>query len=430
MRDDQPRVTVLEGMSIGPTLPVAGAEFKGQRLCVLRGHDGALRFDDDLLSRHVLFLGGIGTGKTNAMTQLLTALRSNATGDDVFVVFDAKGDFLEQFRVDGDAVISGDPGDSGAVVWNLFRDVAGLDKTARTERIYEIASTIFSEDLARAGQNQFFAAAARDIFAGVADALARSGESVTNADLAATLEKPSADIADVLLGYEDLAGTARYLDNEQTAQSILSFLQQVLNTSFSGVFRTAGAFSIRGFVRAKNRRALFIEYDIARGNSLLPAYRVLIDMAITEALDIGHRGHPGNVHFIFDEFALLPSLQHVSDGINFGRGLGLKFVVATQNVSQILASYGEANGRSILSGFGTIFGFRMMDNASRDLIRQRYGTNRKQILIYATVRSEGVQQIPVLGNVIEDWDLSGLTRGECIVSLPEGSPFFFAFAPA
>jgi hypothetical protein len=29
--------------------------------------------------------------------------------------------------------------------------------------------------------------------------------------------------------------------------------------------------------------------------------------------------------------------------------------------------------------------------------------------------------------VIEDWALSNLTTGRCIVSLPEGPPFFFAF---
>ena len=37
------------------------------------------------------------------------------------------------------------------------------------------------------------------------------------------------------------------------------------------------------------------------------------------------------------------------------------------------------------------------------------------------------------GNVIEDWMLSGLRQGQCIVALPEGPPFGFQFrkfAPA
>jgi hypothetical protein len=89
------RVSVLEGMSIGPTPPVAGAPFRGQVMrAVLQGHAGAVRYDDEYLSRHLLFLGGIGTGKTNAMMQLVVALRERADPDDVFIVFDTKGDFL------------------------------------------------------------------------------------------------------------------------------------------------------------------------------------------------------------------------------------------------------------------------------------------------------------------------------------------------
>jgi hypothetical protein len=37
-----------------------------------------------------------------------------------------------------------------------------------------------------------------------------------------------------------------------------------------------------------------------------------------------------------------------------------------------------------------------------------------------------MQQVIVDGNVIEDWHVSGLGRGQCLVCLPEGPPFFFA----
>jgi hypothetical protein len=68
-----------------------------------------------------------------------------------------------------------------------------------------------------------------------------------------------------------------------------------------------------------------------------------------------------------------------------------------------------------------------MDDASRNLVRQRFGTNRKQITTNAAIRAQGVRQELVDGNVIEDWELSGLEIGHCIVTLPEGPPFFFAF---
>ena len=152
-----------------------------------------------------------------------------------------------------------------------------------------------------------------------------------------------------------------------------------------------------------------------------------MDMAIKEALGLPRRGGRGSVYFILDEFALLPELSHISDGINFGRSLGLKFMVGTQNIDQVLHAYGPEVGRTILSGFGSVFAFRLMDDASRNLVRQRFGTNRKQIATYSAIRSQGVRQEVVDGNVIEDWEFSGLKKGQCIVSLPEGPPFFFTF---
>jgi predicted AAA+ superfamily ATPase len=49
-----------------------------------------LSLNTKLLSTHVLLLGGIGTGKTNAMKHLIYQLRNRASQDDAFVIFDTK----------------------------------------------------------------------------------------------------------------------------------------------------------------------------------------------------------------------------------------------------------------------------------------------------------------------------------------------------
>jgi type IV secretory pathway TraG/TraD family ATPase VirD4 len=364
------------------------------------------------------------------MMQLVLALRERADPDDVFVVFDTKGDFLREAYQPGDAVITSDPGAvPGGVVWNVFREMIDEDQDARSDQAYEIASTVFSEDLSRASQNFFFAAAARDIFYAVLEAMSREkDQEYSNADLRRQLERSHKDLWDLITGHQDLAGQARYLAGSgNTPDSVRAFLQQTIGNAFSSTFRRAGDFSVRQFVRGKGARALFIEYDIAIGSRLLPVYRVLMDLAIKEALGLPRRGGRGSVYLILDEFALLPELSHISDGINFGRSLGLKFIVGTQNIDQVLHAYGPEVGRTILSGFGSVFAFRLMDDASRNLVRQRFGSNRKQITTSAAIRSQGVRQELVDGNVIEDWELSGLSVGHCIVSLPEGAPFFFAF---
>jgi type IV secretory pathway TraG/TraD family ATPase VirD4 len=393
---------------------------------------GGLSITSDLLSTHLLFLGGIGSGKTNAMKHLLRQLRSTNGQDDVFVIFDTKGDFQRTFYRPGDVVISSNPAeDDGGRVWNLFRDLPG-DARQREEETFEIASTIFSDDLEQAGENMFFAAAARDIFAGITEIMA-TGQENSNKELRETLESDAETLYELLRRRDSLAGTARYLQGGETVDSILAFLQITLRKSFSGVFREPGDFSVRDFIRRRGGHALFIEYDIATGSSLLPVYRVLMDIAIKEALGFGRRrlrdgGRvPDNFYFVLDEFALLPKLSHIADGINFGRELGLKFLVATQNVNQVLHGYSAEMGESILAGFGSVFAFRLGDEVSRQLLRQRYGTNRKQISTYAAVRHEGVRQTVVSGNVIEDWHMSGLGRGQCIAALPAEPPFFLQF---
>ena len=426
------RVSVIEGETVHQNEGVAGSALRRQDqeqvFQILHGPHGALRFDQEDLSKHILFLGGIGTGKTNALMQLVRSVREKANDDDVLVIFDTKADFLDEFYRPGDAVISNDPDPArGGVKWNLFADLIDDDPGERFDQTYEITSTIFGDATSPSSENYFFGAAARDVFAAVVEAMSREGEYYTNAELRQRLEGSVLELLDLLSDHADLAGSARYLQGERTPEQILAFLQQTLNTSFSGVFRKAGDFSVREFVRQKGARTLFIEYDVSMGSRLSPIYRVLMDLAIKEALGLGRRGARGNTFFIMDEFALLPKLSHVSDGINFGRSLGLKFLVGTQNVNQVLRAYDNAVGASILSGFGTVLAFRLMDTASRNLVQERYGANRKQIITFAAVRAEGVKQDIVAGHVIEDWDLSRLKRGQCIACLPEGPPVLFEF---
>lgn len=421
-------VQVLEGSRVEDPARVVGVDFTDgvPPRAVVQGIDSAFRFNDELLSKHVLFLGSIGSGKTNAMQALFWSLRENSRPDDVFVIFDTKGDFLEGFYQDGDAVITNDRDlADGRVTWNIFDDLHGVGKE-RIDDAFEIASTIFSETLAQASNNYFFAAGARDIFAAVLEAMARGdGSRPSNQELRQALEGSPQQLLELLEPHPDLASSRAYLTGEVIARSTLAYLQQAVRTAFSGAFQDPGSFSVRGYVREKGGRALFVEYDIAKGAVLLPIYRVLLDLAIKESL--GRSRAPGSVFFLLDEFALLPELRHISDGINFGRSLGLKFIVGSQNVSQVYHSYGENIGTSILSGFGTVFAFRLMDAPSRSFVSDRFGHNRKRITIEQSVRAEGVHDSVHEGKVIEDWDLSSLTIGRTIASKPDGPPFFFAF---
>ncbi|MFN5928283.1 MAG: type IV secretory system conjugative DNA transfer family protein, partial [Roseiflexaceae bacterium] len=157
---------------------------------------------------------------------------------------------------------------------------------------------------------------------------------------------------------------------------VLSELQQMVREIFIGNFRKSGTMSVRQLVRNKNAKFVFIEYDISVGNILTPIYRLILDFAIKEALS--RTRSEGNVWFVIDEFRLIPHLQHIDNGVNFGRSLGAKFIIGIQNVAQIYEAYGEPLAKSLLSGFLTTIAFRVNDASSREFIKQLYGKRRIQ----------------------------------------------------
>ena len=425
-------IEVFEGNRLGPGPPkesvaparlyLTGVDFSGTPT--------AVSLDDDLLSRHVLILGGIGTGKTNTILHILEQLRGSMTRNDVMIIFDTKGDFYQEFYRTGDIVFSKDKkatGPDGPDFWNIFREVAG--GTSLEEDVIEITRTLFFEKIQRSNQ-PFFPNAARDLLAAILLHFSRTQaiEEMDNRSLRGFLNRsPTSDLRLMLEAHEDLRAMTTYIadDRSPQTQGVFSELQQMVREILVGNFARSGTLSIRQAVRDKGGRAIFIEYDLGVGNLLTPIYRLLLDLAIKEALS--REKSEGNVWFVIDEFRLAPNLQHIDDGANFGRSLGAKFVVGVQNVEQVFHAYGEELGRSILSGFMTTIAFNVNDAATREFIKGLFGKNRKREAYMASVQSRGLIEAVRDANVVEDWDITGLPVGRAIIGLPSQEPFLFQF---
>lgn len=427
-------IQVFEGYELRqapPSEPAVDAR------CHFLGMDSAgtklsVPLDDDLLSRHMLFLGGIGTGKTNAIFQIVSQLRESMTRQDVLVIFDTKGDYYQEFYRPGDIVISNDAkatGPDGPDYWNIFCELTQGDNLE--ENVIEITRTLFYDRIQRTSQ-PFFPNAARDLLTAILLHVSRSGDqaAMNNAHLRSFLDRsPSSELRSMLQSHEDLKAMTSYISDDKSPQTqgVMSELHQIALEMLIGNFRRAGSLSVRDAIRSKGGRALFVEYDLGIGNMLTPIYRLLLDLAIKEALC--RQKSEGNVWFIIDEFRLVPNLQHVDDGVNFGRGLGAKFIIGLQNVERVFHDYGEALARSILSGFMTTVAFRVNDAATRQFIQGLFGRNRKREAYMASVQSRGLVEQVREANVIEDWDIASLPVGRAIIGLAGQEPFAFQFRP-
>lgn len=407
--------------------------FKG---CDNQGIHREIPISSSVLSRHFMLIGGIGTGKTNAFFQMISQLQNSLTPDDVMIIFDTKGDFYKEFyNKEKDIVISNDENACGPEgvpdYWNIFNEVA--DGEQQYASVMEIAKSLFKHACENTSQ-VFFPNAARDIFMSTMLHFLRycrdTGDTkyLNNDSLIDFIKsKTSSDFRDMLYSYPDMRAMTSYIstDDSPQTQGVLSELQQIVREIFVGNFAKEGTLGLRDLVKQKGGRKIFIEYDLSYGELLTPIYSLMFDMAIKEALGRGRS--EGNVYFITDEFRLLPNLEHVDDAVNFGRSLGIKFMIGIQNVEQIYDNYGMERALSIMSGFLTSLNFRVNDPKSREFIKEQFGRNRK-IEVYATnVQSKGMIEERRDGYVVEDWDVTNLKIGQAIIGFPEYEPFAFQF---
>ena len=404
-------------------------------ICAFIGTDAnnanlTVPLDADLLSRHIMFLGGIGTGKTNAFNQVIGQIRRAMTPNDIMIIFDTKGDFYNSFYRPGDVVISNDKtatGPSGTDYWNIFNEIE--NDAQMEENIVEISKSLFRQKLEKSNQ-PFFPNAAKDLFAAILTHFTRNKNSLAgnNQALRTFLDSsPTAELREMLNKHNDMKAMVSYIadDRSPQTQGVMSELQQMSRELLLGNFKKKGNLSIRNLVRSKGGRCIFVEYDINVGAMLSPIYSLLFDLAIKEAL--GRKKSEGNVYIIADEFRLIPNLQHVDDAVNFGRSLGVKFMIGIQNVEQVYESYGEQRARSIMSGFLTSVAFRVNDASSKNYIKDLHGVNRKMDVYMSAVQTRGVSENIRDAYVVEDWDISNLGLGEAIIGLPGMPPFRFRF---
>ena len=447
------RKRVIEGLELKNTInPDIMAKTTAHRGVVLHGVNFELPLIRPIFSQHILFSGGVGSGKTNAINQIIQQLIDKRTKNDVVIIFDSKGDFLQRFgaKIPDKVVISND--NNASTIWNMFNEALIDYKTsgikALDEGLMELANSLFKTIIDKDSNNPFFTLAAKNIFFGLLKILANKylkehlnlgNNKINNRAIYELSKLDSSKIASLFndpANQKDLAQLIYYLgrmkkdkdgkfilvENDQ-GSSVIATLRNVLIDIFRGKFAEVGNFSIREFVRAKGGKFLFIEYDLSQGHVLSPIYKVMIDIAIKESLC--RERSRGNVFFIIDEFRLLPKLELMDAGVNLGRSLGAKFIVGIQNLKQIESIYGEAEAKSILSGFVTNINFRTTDIETRNYIKSLSGD---QIYEYDIMSLSGGTQREK-STVITDEDILKLRVGEAIINIPvlDKNPIKFQF---
>ncbi|MBQ7545196.1 MAG: type IV secretion system DNA-binding domain-containing protein [Synergistaceae bacterium] len=394
------------------------------------GRESSFGLTDDILSRHILLLGGTGTGKTNLFYHIVRQLKEKMTSSDVMMIFDSKGDFCDKFYDPKKDSVIGNSAKyrQASAKWSIHNEITadGWDNVSISQNVQEICKSFFARRMEN-NNNPFFPAAASDLLGALMISFIRKGLKFTNADLKYALDTMTAkDFHDTFSAHKDLQTISTYIDPRAANQSqgVLSEVYSTMRDILTGVFADAGDFSMRRFIRAKQGRTVFLEYDLAIGDVLAPVYSLLFDLALKEAL--GRTKSQGNVYLIADELKLLPRLRHLDDGINFGRSLGLKILAGLQSIRQLDAIYDkEAQAHNAIAGFSTVAAFRSSDPNTREYVSGMFGKNA---VVERLEHADGTAEYKRHdGFVVEDWDIISLETGEAVVGMPEIPPFRFKF---
>lgn len=403
-----------------------------------------IRITENMLSKHLLVLGGIGCGKTNAVYHIVNDLRQLMTDNDIMFIFDSKGDFYNLFgRNDPKALVVGsDEYYDIDASWNIFSEL--IDKNGRIlddfnlrVRVYEI--TGYFEDKLKSDSQPFFFLSAQDILSMVIMSFCREARrtgdysKLNNRELVNFINKAEVkDYHELFFrpGNEDFRSAKNYYgdpfkDLTPQALGVFGSVKMMVRTMFVGPF--AGThertFGMSGLVRGKGGLTVYIEYDLSIGEVLGPMYGLLIDLALKQALG-GRDANRGNVYFVIDEMRLIGAPKHISDALNFGRSQNVKIIAGIQNINQLYDAYGMEKGKSIVSGFMNSFCFQSFDSDTRKYIAERSGETYDNLSFTVTDTTYNIQRA---GHVVEDWDILNLDVGDAFINLMGHAPFRFSF---
>ncbi len=403
---------------------------------VFKSQPAFLNLDEDILSKHLMLIGGTGSGKSNVFYHLIAQIKKQLTPNDVMIIFDTKGDYYNLFKGKNDIVI----GNSSTYYsisekWNIFKEITadGWEEHKIEMNTNEISWSIFNDTIEKS-KDPFFPNAARDLFASIISLLIMNGrndkkfreKNFYNSELKKAIEGSTIlEIKNLIETQPSLKSVLSYIGDGTNGQAlgVYADLLGTFRKLFTGIFAENGLFSIRNFIHAKGGRTLFIEYDLSIGSILSPIYSLLFDLALKESLGRSHK--EGNVYLICDEFKLLPHLEHIDDGINFGRSLGVKVIAGLQSINQLTEIYGEQRGKNIAAGFSTYIAFRANDVHTREFVTNLHGKNyvmERYKTLTNTIKEENRN-----ANVVEDWHMIDLEIGEAIIGLPFRNPFKFKF---
>jgi type IV conjugative transfer system coupling protein TraD len=282
----------------------------------------------ELLPRNNMVVGGVGTGKTVVIDQMIEDAR---TWGKKMVIYDKTGEFTQKFFRPGvDILLS--PVDARCADWSIFADLRQITDAA-------LVSTFFVPENKKSS-DPIWDNAARMLLEDLIVIVRNKGGSM--ADVKNIITQSSLEDLSALLKQHNApsCGTINP-GNAKGSESVrLTLVAQPAVRFFSFFNKTNASFSVREFVRRKDDACLFLVSSSTQHEVARPFISAWVELALAEVMSMPPTTDI-RLMFFLDELASLSKLKALDIALTEGRKFGTVFTVGLQNLSQADEIFGE-----------------------------------------------------------------------------------------
>lgn len=363
---------------------------------------------------HLFFHGTTGSGKSNAIKELLDQIRKK--GHRV-IIYDKSCNYLEEFYDSRQDYLL-NPLDERGMPWDLWKECRGsadFDSLAAAQIPMPLST-----------QDPFWVNAARTIFSNVAHEMRNDSDRSIVKLLRYLLNADLNVIQHYLKGTESETLVSEKI--EKTAISIKSVLATYLK-SLKYVREDEKAFSIRQWVQnEKEKNWLFITSLGDRHETLKPLISTWIDIAVNALLSLPVN-QDRRIWIILDELTSLQPLPYLTQTLSESRKFGGCIVIGIQNYAQLSKLYGHDGAKEISSLLNTRFMFRQPDPEMARWSANNFGEAifdevREGISYGANTMRDGISinRVEVKKALVSFSEIMGLPNLKSFVRLPGEIP--------
>jgi len=316
---------------------------------------------------HTIILGSTGTGKTNAILDLLDQIRRNG---DRAIIYDKMGTYTATY-FDSKRDIILNPLDQRSKAWSFYNEI-------RKESDFDyIANALIPEKKDSSGP--FWTDSARIVFSVFAQKLQSQLKSnPTNKKFLQLLLKSNFKVLANFLSSTPATSLIN-AESEKTSLSILAILSAYLSSlKFLKDDNEQEKFSIRNWIElVDNEGFLFISSRSDQHDSLQPLISTWLDIAIKALLSLEQnnysKGEKRRVWIILDEIGSLQQMPSLLDGLAQSRQFGGAFILSLHSISQLKSIYGKDKTDTITSLCRNKLFFAGADDETAEYCSQNLG---------------------------------------------------------